>query len=72
MRVASILICDIIEKLDCFGDGLYEKKSVLCFLPGMAEIFMMMDFITEWYKHDERLLKTLEFIPLHSSLNEGE
>jgi len=72
MRAASILICDVIERLDMFADGPYEKKSVLCFLPGLAEIFQFMDFVQEWYKTEEKMLNTLVFIPLHSSLNESE
>jgi len=39
LRAAAILICDIIEKLNVFGDEADEKKSVLVFLPGLAEIF---------------------------------
>ena len=39
MRAASLIICDIIEKLNIFGDDPTEKKSVLIFLPGLAEIF---------------------------------
>ena len=49
MRVASLLICDIIDKLNLFNDDPNDKKSVLVFLPGLYEIFEFMDFINEWY-----------------------
>jgi len=39
MRAASIIICDTIERLNTFNDDPNEKKSVLVFLPGLAEIF---------------------------------
>jgi len=45
MRVASILICDIIEKMNCFKDAIDTDKekggvapSILVFLPGLHEI----------------------------------
>jgi hypothetical protein len=34
MRVASYIICDVIEKKNSFADEA-EKKAVLVFLPGM-------------------------------------
>lgn len=71
MRIASLVICDIIEKLDMFKDK-GNKKSILCFLPGLAEIFQFMDFIQEYYKTEKSVLDAFEFIPLHSSLNDGE
>lgn len=49
MRVASLLICDVIERLNSFGDDPEDKKSVLVFLPGLHEIFEFMDFLYEWY-----------------------
>lgn len=39
MRVASLIVCDIIEKLKSFGETGDEKQSILVFLPGFAEIF---------------------------------
>ena len=39
MRAASMIICDIIERLNTFNDDANEKKSILVFLPGLAEIF---------------------------------
>jgi len=39
MRVASLVVCDIIEKLKSFGETGEEKQSILVFLPGFAEIF---------------------------------
>lgn len=39
MRVASLVVCDIIEKLKSFGEIGEEKPSILVFLPGFAEIF---------------------------------
>ena len=71
MRVAAILICDIIEKLNVFGDELEEKKSVLVFLPGLAEIFQFIDFLHECYD-PVWIRNSFELIPLHSSLNEDE
>ena len=71
MRAASLIICDIIERLNTFNDEPNEKKSVLVFLPGLAEIFQFMDYLGEFYDRDW-LKKTLELIPLHSSLNEEE
>ena len=44
---------------------------MLIFLPGLAEIFQFMDFLSEFF--DPTWLKNhLDLIPLHSSLNEGE
>jgi HrpA-like RNA helicase len=71
MRAASIIICDIIEKLNTFNDEPAEKKSILVFLPGMAEILQFIDFLGEFYDRDW-IKKNLELIPLHSSLNEEE
>lgn len=71
MRAASMIICDIIERLNTFNDEATEKKSVLVFLPGLAEIFQFMDYLGEFYDK-EWLKKNLELIPLHSSLNEEE
>ena len=70
MRTASIIICDVIERLNTFQDA-EAKQSVLVFLPGLAEIFQFIDFIHESY---DRLWiqQNLELIPLHSSLNEEE
>ena len=39
MRVASLIICDIIERINAFDDEEKNKKSVLVFLPGLYEIF---------------------------------
>ena len=49
MKVASMLICDVIEKQNRFYDEENEKKSILVFLPGLYEIFEFMDFINENY-----------------------
>lgn len=50
MRVASMLICDVIERLNRFGDDTEaEKKSVLVFLPGLHEIFEFIEFIRDNY-----------------------
>jgi|LauGreDrversion4_2_1035121.scaffolds.fasta_scaffold31188_3 HrpA-like RNA helicase len=50
MRVAAMLICDVIEKLNRFEDDPNEeKKSVLVFLPGLHEIFEFIEFINETY-----------------------
>lgn len=38
MRVATLVICDIIEKLNSFDEQSTEKASILIFLPGLAEI----------------------------------
>lgn len=37
MRVASLVVCDLIEKFNSFEED--RKESVLIFLPGLAEIF---------------------------------
>ena len=71
MRAASIIICDIIVKSNMFNDDLEQPKSVLVFLPGLAEIFQFMDYLREFYQNDF-ISKKLELIPLHSSLNEEE
>jgi len=40
MRVASIIICQLIEKENTFKDDPNdEKKGILIFLPGYHEIF---------------------------------
>lgn len=69
MRLASLIICEIIDKINTFQDDPEDKKSVLVFLPGLHEIFEFIDFIYEWY--DKSWIKnSLELIPLHSSLCE--
>lgn len=72
MRVASIIICDVIEKKNVFNENLEQgKQSILIFLPGLAEIYQFMEYLTEFY--DKLWIKkNLELIPLHSSLNEDE
>jgi hypothetical protein len=49
MRVASLMICDVIEKFNMFRDEPLEKKGILVFLPGLYEIFEFIDFINECY-----------------------
>ena len=71
MRAASIIICDIITEKNMFNDDLACPKSILVFLPGLAEIFQFMDYLREFYTHDF-ISRKLELIPLHSSLNEEE
>lgn len=39
MRVATLIVAEIIEKLKRFGETGDEKQSILVFLPGFAEIF---------------------------------
>jgi HrpA-like RNA helicase len=71
MRVATLVICEIIQKLNSFDEVGEEKASVLIFLPGMAEIFAFIEYMGEFY--DKLWMKQhLELIPLHSSLNEEE
>jgi HrpA-like RNA helicase len=70
MRVASMLICDVIERLNRFGDDLEaEKKSVLVFLPGLHEIFEFIEFIRENYD-PQWVREKFDLVPLHSSLCE--
>ena len=71
MRAASLIICDIITRLNIFGDDPTEKKSILIFLPGLAEIFQFIDYLYEFYDH-VWLNTNFDLIPLHSSLNEEE
>ena len=66
MRTASIIICDLIGKLNSWGDLPNDKKSVLVFLPGLVEIFNFIEYCKDFYPKVE---EGLEFIPLHSSLN---
>ncbi|CDW71563.1 nucleic acid helicase [Stylonychia lemnae] len=71
MKVASLLICDVIERFNRFQDDENDKKSILVFLPGLFEIFEFIDFINENY--DPMWVRNnLELIPLHSSLCEEE
>ena len=50
MRVASIIICDVIEKKNVFNENLEQgKQSILIFLPGLAEIYQFMEYLTEFY-----------------------
>jgi HrpA-like RNA helicase len=77
MRVAAMIICDIIERLNVFADDTgvegeeVEKKSILVFLPGYHEIFEFMEYLKQFY--DENfLLNKIELIPLHSSLSQEE
>jgi len=40
MRVASLIICELIAKRNSFNeDPEGDKQSILIFLPGFAEIF---------------------------------
>ena len=71
MKLAAMMICDVIEKKNRFFDDLTEKKSVLVFLPGLFEIFEFMDYINETYTH-QWVRERFELIPLHSSLAEEE
>jgi HrpA-like RNA helicase len=71
MRVATIIICDVIERLNSFEEASEVKASILIFLPGLAEILQFIEYIGEFY--DKLWIKqNLELIPLHSSLNEEE
>lgn len=74
MRLAAMIICDVIEKFDRFNDAGElegEKKSILVFLPGLHEIFEFIEFIKESY--DEKWVREkFELVPLHSSLCEDE
>ena len=46
MRVASIIICEFIERQNLYGDDLTkDKKSILVFLPGYYEIFQFIELI---------------------------
>ena len=50
MRVASIIICDIIERQNTFNDDPEEdKKGILVFLPGLHEIFEFIEFLKDFY-----------------------
>lgn len=70
MRVAAMLICDVIERLNKFEDNLAEdKKGVLVFLPGLHEIFEFIEFINETYD-SQWVRKTFDLVPLHSALCE--
>lgn len=44
------------------------NKSILVFLPGLAEIFQFMEYIHEFYSA-KWVENHLDLIPLHSSLN---
>jgi HrpA-like RNA helicase len=70
MRVAAMIICDVIERLNRFEDDLtQEKKGVLVFLPGLHEIFEFIEFIKGTYDRDW-VRSSFELVPLHSSLCE--
>ncbi|TNV71351.1 hypothetical protein FGO68_gene11326 [Halteria grandinella] len=72
MRVASMIICDVITRLNRFDEKLDDdKNSVLVFLPGLHEIFEFIEFIKETYD-DKWVRETFDLIPLHSSLCEDE
>lgn len=70
MRLAAMMICDVIEKFNRFEeDANEEKKSILVFLPGLHEIFEFIEFIQETYDYSW-VRSTFDLIPLHSSLCE--
>lgn len=72
MRVASMLICDVITRLNRFEEKPDDdKNTVLVFLPGLHEIFTFIEFIKESYD-DKWVRETFDLIPLHSSLCEDE
>ena len=70
MRAASIIICDLIERMNIWGDEPNDKKSILVFLPGLVEIFNFIEYCSTFYK--QTIEEKLEFIPLHSSFNQDE
>ena len=69
--VLIIIICDIIASQNSFNDEPDQPKSILVFLPGLAEIYQFMEYLREYYTGNF-ISKKLELIPLHSSLNEDE
>ena len=70
MRAASIIICDLIERMNIWGDEPNDKKSILIFLPGLVEIFNFIEYCNTFYR--QLIQDSLEFIPLHSSFNQDE
>ena len=50
MRAASIIICDLIERMNIWGDEPNDKKSILIFLPGLVEIFNFIEYCNTFYK----------------------
>ncbi len=50
MRVASLIICELIAKRNSFNeDPEGDKQSILIFLPGFAEIFQFIEYLSEFY-----------------------
>ena len=69
MKVASLLICDVIVDLNLFKDENVNDTSILVFLPGYFEIIQFIECIYENYERTW-IKSKLDLIPLHSSLSE--
>ena len=67
MKVAALLILRIIEEKNAFGEKRSEKRTVLIFLPGLLEIFQLIEMIES---ENSSSYQNLLLIPLHSSLGE--
>ncbi|CAL9185317.1 unnamed protein product [Musa hybrid cultivar] len=66
----DVIDFDLLEDLICFIDENYPPGAILVFLPGVAEIDLLVDKLTASYQFGGILLDWI--LPLHSSLSAFE
>ena len=69
VHLAALLIVEVFHRGNYFKDAEVDKKTVLVFVPGFAEIFELMQEIQELCP-DESTRNQLVLLPLHSSVPE--
>jgi len=68
VRATAFLIVHLIDVQNCFKEKTGEKRTILCFMPGLYEIMMLIDMI----EYEGEKAKDLLLIPLHSSLGDED
>ncbi|KAJ9687568.1 hypothetical protein PVL29_016165 [Vitis rotundifolia] len=62
----DVIDYDLLEDLVCYVDETYPAGAILVFLPGVAEIYMLLDKLAASYRF--RGLSSDWLLPLHSSI----
>ncbi|XP_058091132.1 DExH-box ATP-dependent RNA helicase DExH7, chloroplastic isoform X2 [Magnolia sinica] len=66
----DVIDYDLLEDLVCYVDETYPAGAILVFLPGVAEIYMLVDKLAASYQFGGSSSEWL--LPLHSSLASAE
>ncbi|OVA04113.1 Helicase [Macleaya cordata] len=66
----DVIDYDVLEDLVCHVDETYPAGAILVFLPGVSEIYMLLDKLTASYRFGG--LSSDWLLPLHSSLASGD